>query len=478
MHRLPRIAGYLPLILCATLVLVAATGTEAAGSKLLRIMLQGESASEMRALVEQHGGTVTHDLPIIDAVGADVTADQLQQIRQAPGISRIIDDLSVDVPEPVPPVTDTCDVGGALEAQLVEQGIRWKLYNKHADAARLQTLSFSWPAALGTLQSLTLGDQELIRESRPKADDDRFTVSVSYPETEAPALVQNATLAANFATPLTELSDGRWLQRDFSLSLEFKGECSTKLIPGYPDYAADTYYPQVAGAAELHQLGVTGKGVTVAVLDSGLWEHTALARDTQGQPRILGRYDAIADRAGEEVFDDSGHGTHMTSVIAHSGQVLEDGMKPSGSFKGIAPDAGLVAVKAFDDEGQGDFLDIVRGVQWIVDHRERLDIKVLNLSFAARPRWPYFLDPINQALMRAWAAGITVVAAAGNEGPDAMTIGSPGNLPYLITVGAITDSWTTDSRDDDYIPDFSSRGPLPAATSSLTSSLRAGISQA
>jgi subtilisin family serine protease len=65
--------------------------------------------------------------------------------------------------------------------------------------------------------------------------------------------------------------------------------------------------------------------------------------------------------------------------------------------------------------------------------------------------------------MRAWAEGITVVAAAGNEGPGDMTIGSPGNLPYVITVGAVTDSWTTLDRNDDYIPDFSSRGPTPNA---------------
>jgi hypothetical protein len=64
--------------------------------------------------------------------------------------------------------------------------------------------------------------------------------------------------------------------------------------------------------------------------------------------------------------------------------------------------------------------------------------------------------------MRAWASGIAVVAAAGNEGPDAETIGSPGNLPYIITVGAVTDSWTPDTRDDDYIPDFSSQGPTPS----------------
>jgi len=129
----------------------------------------------------------------------------------------------------------------------------------------------------------------------------------------------------------------------------------------------------------------------------------------------------------------------------------------------VAPDVNLVVVKAFDIEGHGDFLDIVRGIQFVVDNREALNIKVLNLSFSARPRWHYWLDPINQAVMKAWASGITVVAAAGNEGPDAMTIGSPGNLPYLITVGAVTDSWTVNTRDDDYIPDFSSRGPTPNA---------------
>ena len=120
-----------------------------------------------------------------------------------------------------------------------------------------------------------------------------------------------------------------------------------------------------------------------------------------------------------------------------------------------------MAVKAFGESGEAGFLDIVRGIQWVVEQREPLGIQVLNLSFAARPRWPYWEDPVNQALMRAWKAGIFIVAASGNEGPDPMTIGSPGNLPYLLTVGAATDSWTEGSRDDDYIPDFSSRGPTP-----------------
>ena len=200
----------------------------------------------------------------------------------------------------------------------------------------------------------------------------------------------------------------------------------------------------------------------MAVLDSGLWEHEALVKDSRGRKRVLARYDAISGRAVDEAFDESGHGTHLTSVLAHSGPTLIDN-EPTGAFKGIAPDARLVIVKAFNVEGQGDMLDIVRGIQWVIDNRETYGIRVLNLSFASRPRWPYWLDPVNQAVMRAWAAGIIVVAAAGNEGPDPMTVGSPGNLPYIISVGAITDSWTPDDRSDDYIPDFSSRGPTPEA---------------
>jgi subtilisin family serine protease len=251
-------------------------------------------------------------------------------------------------------------------------------------------------------------------------------------------------------------------QKDFSIKASFAGDCSTELVPAYENNHEDFYYARAAGADALHAHGITGADITVAVLDSGLWEHKALATDTAGRNRIIARYDAITNTTENGVFDESGHGTHMTSVIAHSGAVTRQG-EPTGTFKGIAPDVRLVAIKAFDFEGQGDFLDIVRGVQWAVDNREKYNIRVLNLSFAARPRWHYWLDPINQAIMHAWAAGITVVAAAGNEGPEPMTIGSPGNLPYIITVGAVTDSWTLHTRDDDYIPDFSSRGPTPDA---------------
>jgi serine protease AprX len=428
-----------------------------------QILLQGSSSEELTTLVRASGGTVTHDLHIIDAVGARLTQAQLDQILASPLITRHIKDLDAqDPPEESPgkPKKD-CDVSGHLEADFDLSGIRWTLYNKKTQSVQLQSLELDWPEFLGAINGIWLGDTKLSPQLYRDAHSGPLTLQFEAPT--APVLSGHADLQVTFAPALApaDQADRPLRQRDFDLKASFAGDCSAKLIPGYDNNHENFYYSQVAGADALHRHGVTGKGVTVAVIDSGLWEHEALARDTAGRPRIVGRYDAITNTEGAEVFDESGHGTHMTSVIAHSGPTLEAG-EATGSFKGVAPDVDLVAVKVLDTEGQGHLLDIIRAIQWVVDNREKYNIRVLNLSFAQRPRWPYWEDPVNQAVMRAWANGITVVAAAGNEGPEPMTIGSPGNLPYIITVGAVTDSWTPDTRSDDYIPDFSSRGPTPS----------------
>lgn len=426
----------------------------------LSVMLQGSSAARLHALVKEHGGEVTHDLTIINAVGAKLTRSQLDAVLLSPLVSRHIDDLSLTEPAPQEPAEPDrgCDVDGALELDLDYRGARWTLYNKKESPALLEHLALQWPAELGPIARISVAGHDLHSPEFPSTGEGNLEINLRGDN--RPGVTGRAELHIQFLEPRSAPVSVQ--QRDFSIKASFAGECSTELVPAYENNHEDFYYARAAGADALHAHGITGAGVTVAVLDSGLWEHTALATDTTGRDRIVARYDAIRNTAESEVFDESGHGTHMTSVIAHSGAVTHQG-KPTGTYKGIAPDVRLVAVKAFDFEGQGDFLDIVRGVQWVVDNREKYDIRVLNLSFAARPRWHYWLDPINQAIMRAWAAGITVVAAAGNEGPEPMTIGSPGNLPYIITVGAVTDSWTLHTRDDDYIPDFSSRGPTPDA---------------
>lgn len=434
---------------------VSACAAEEIKSTKLHVMLQGENASTLRELVKANGGHITHQLPIINAVGAKLSRSQLDSILESGLITRHIDDLSPDdePKETLPAATEACDVDGAIAMQLSPEGLSWKLYNNGKSSAVLQHVEITWPTALGTVESASLGSTAL------SASDQAGEGAMRLHAVENATILaqEHQVLSVTFTNPVsTPLA-----QSSFNVEAKFGDDCSTESIPGYPDNAENFYYPAEVGATALHQHGIRGNGVTVAVLDSGIWDHSALTKNTAGKDRILARYDAIADKEGS-AFDESGHGTHLSSVVAHSGESTRAG-KGTGTYKGVAPDAKLVSVKAFNIEGQGGMLDIVRGVQWVVDNRAKYNIRVLNLSFAARPRWPYWLDPINQAVMRAWQDGIVVVAAAGNEGPEPMTIGAPGNLPYIITVGAYTDSWTGEERSDDYIPDFSSRGPTPSA---------------
>jgi subtilisin family serine protease len=189
--------------------------------------------------------------------------------------------------------------------------------------------------------------------------------------------------------------------------------------------------------------------VTIAVLDSGLWQDPSQNFGS----RVLASIDVVNGGSGAVQGDPYGHGTHVTSIAAGGAQNV------SLSYSGIAPQANLVIVRAFDGTGGGRYTDVIAGLNWIVANRERYNIRVLNLSFGAQPQSYYWDDPVNQAVMAAWRAGIVVVAAAGNEGPSAMTIDVPGNVPYVITAGALTDNYTPYDGTDDRLASFSSAGP-------------------
>lgn len=431
------------------LLLAQALTCQADADKPLLVMLQDSDLDPVRALVAELGGQITHELPIIDALGVSLSQQQLDELlTRAPDIDRVIDDLAWE-PDPGILSRDGCALAGGLELSWRDATATWTIYNKGEAPIALESISVNWPEYLGALGRVSIGDLALQR-STPN----HYVLA----ESRKLAAHSSQSVALRFdAAP----DDPHRVQSQVALSLAAGEDCDIELVPSYTAPDSDSYFPTVSGAALLHSHGVTGDGVAVAVLDSGLWEESPeLSLDTRGAPRVVGRYDAINDKVVDQAFDESGHGTHMTSVLARSGATTRPDA-PQPSYRGIAPDADIVVVKAFGESGVAGFLDLVRGVQWVVENRERLDIKILNLSFAARPRWPYWQDPLNQALMCAWEAGIFIVAAGGNEGPDSMTIGSPGNLPYLLTVGAFTDSWTESNRNDDYIPDFSSRGPTP-----------------
>lgn len=211
----------------------------------------------------------------------------------------------------------------------------------------------------------------------------------------------------------------------------------------------ETNYPALIGADSLQSAGITGKGVTIAVLDTGFWQDVS---QNYGN-RVLASID-VTNNGNKPIKDDPyGHGTHVTAIAASGAQSL------NGSYSGIAPSANLVLVRAFNGEGAGRYTDVIAGVNWIVANRAKYKIRVLNLSFGAPPASYYWDDPLNQAVMAAWRAGIVVVVSAGNEGPSPMTISVPGNVPYVITVGALTDNNTPYNATDDRLASFSSTGP-------------------
>lgn len=436
-----RLRGHLlSTILGALLIAGQASATE----HPVQVLLQGSDATRLRAVLTDHGGTITHELPIIHGIGGIVSAGQLDSLEGADGVERLVEDFN---PPEEPEIRD-CPVAGNLDIEVDGSTVRWRLYNFSDHMQATASLHLSWPETFGAVTASV----------SPPGGANITDIGMLPPASGTLATVPDlppgvTTLHLNFER-LDEPVD----QNDLSIRLSLDG-CSAELPAAYRDNAADFYFPSVVGADLLNSAGITGRGVTVAIIDSGLWNIPALTRDTSGADRVVAHYDARKDLETSSLTDPGGHGSHMASIVANSDPVT----RPGGQgFKGIAPDARLLPITAFSPEGDGDFLDIARGIQWAVQNRDRFDIRVLNLSLSATPRFMYWDDPINQAVFRAWQAGITVVAAAGNDGPDWGTIGSPGNNPYVITVGAVTDSWTPGDRRDDYIPDFSSRGPSPA----------------
>lgn len=241
-----------------------------------------------------------------------------------------------------------------------------------------------------------------------------------------------------------------------SLAVELPSEALLKMIPEvrvkmvWPDVKAtpclDVAVPAI-GADQAHQAGLTGKGVVVAVIDTGIAPHDDLMKP---EPRIVGWYDLVNGK--NEPYDDEGHGTHVAGIIAGNGYESE------GKYTGVAPGALLVGVKALDQRGSGPISRVIAGIQWVVEHKEEYRIKILNLSLGAPPEEGYRTDPASKAVDAAWRAGLLVCAAAGNMGPRRRTITTPGISPRVLTVGSINDQGTI-PREDDVINEFSSRGP-------------------
>jgi serine protease AprX len=202
-----------------------------------------------------------------------------------------------------------------------------------------------------------------------------------------------------------------------------------------------------AGGAKAHDLGFTGKDITVAVIDTGISPHPDLIYP---ESRIVAWNDLLNGRSTP--YDDNGHGTHVSGIIAGNGAASR------GKYTGMAPEAKLVGIKALDREGSGNTSDVISALEWCIENQKTYNIKAINLSLGSTAQDSYRQDPLCRAVSAAWNSGMVVCIAAGNDGPDSRTINTPGITPNAITVGNLDDKETVDVSDD-VISNSSSRGP-------------------
>lgn len=219
----------------------------------------------------------------------------------------------------------------------------------------------------------------------------------------------------------------------------------------------DVAYKAVrADAAFVSSGGLTGKGVAVAVLDTGAVAHQDLQRP-KGSPQVI-EVEVVGRETG--LADYYGHGTHVAGVINGSGSASSDKLS-FRTFKGLAPGAQLISIRALYPDGTGYTSDIISGIDWAIRYKTNYNIRVLNLSLGHPVYESYRDDPMCRAVRKAYDNGILVVVAAGNDGGVGSgfgTITSPGNEPSAVTVGAMDDANTVTTTDD-VLAWYSSKGP-------------------
>lgn len=154
-------------------------------------------------------------------------------------------------------------------------------------------------------------------------------------------------------------------------------------------------------------------------------------------------------------YDDNGHGTFVTSILAGNG--LVSGKK----YAGFDTNCNIISLKALDINGETGAITILKAMQWVYDNKNHFNIKVVCMSFGSGTVGKR--DPLIVGAEVLWNAGVTVISAAGNSGPEEETIKSPGASNRIITVGALNDARTESgefSEKNFTVADFSSRGPV------------------
>ena len=198
----------------------------------------------------------------------------------------------------------------------------------------------------------------------------------------------------------------------------------------------------------VYSMGITGKGIGVAVLDTGIYLHEDLKN------RVTAFRDFVNNR--ESPYDDNGHGTHISAIIGG------DGVSSQGIYRGVAPGCRLILAKVLDHKGNGFASDVLAGLRWIREHKKEYDVRIVNISVGSLSRHDMTENSLLvKGVNAAWDDGLIVVVAAGNHGPNRMTITTPGISRKVITVGCSDDYKEVDVMGSRMV-DYSGRGPTPA----------------
>ncbi len=179
-------------------------------------------------------------------------------------------------------------------------------------------------------------------------------------------------------------------------------------------------------ADDAHRKGITGRGITIAVMDTGIMLHPDF------DSRVLKFTDFTQGRT--RAYDDNGHGTHVAGIIAGSGRMSR------GMYAGIAPESSLFVTKVLDKKGNGNTEQVLKAIDYVIENRAQYNIRILNISVGMLPTADEAEKKhLMAAVEKAWKHGIVVVAAAGNNGPGKNSVTIPGQCKSIITVGSIDD---------------------------------------
>jgi serine protease AprX len=268
-----------------------------------------------------------------------------------------------------------------------------------------------------------------------------------------------------------------WTAAALSLGSGALATIASSAVPAVPlgydatDGGSMSFITRAVGAQAMWDAGVTGKGVDVALIDTGVAAVPGLNRTGKV---IFGPDLSFDSQSGSlPNVDANGHGTHMASIIA--GTDVASGLAATGcttclgkspysdttKFVGVAPDARIVAVKAGAADGAVDVTQVIAAINWVIEHRKDngMNIRVLNLSYGTDSTQSATTDPLAFAVEAAWRAGIVVVAAAGNDGVATPSLANPALDPAIIAVGSVDLNNTVDTSDD-FVPDFAQHGDV------------------